>query len=251
VDGDFAHAVARFQDVCCSYSGWPSPTFALKKIAAVLTEVLLRAKARHLPDTECTRSLLTRILDTPIDKLAEQEGHLEPIWDLLANAREKFGAFGEMVLGTMLNAAMYRVQHPGEFAVPHKYVDRLAAHFPLPIVVLEGEYYLDENPGNSVSIGWPYLTSALELAHDCIGLMTLKPLRSGEATCGFIEDRLDCWYVRSGLGCPQKSLTPKQQQIRLDTKLDDWCHWTARSIVVETAPPEMQKRWDSRISSAR
>jgi hypothetical protein len=184
---------------------------------------------------------------------------LESVWGLLHQAHKRGGspAFGQLALGSMLNACVYRLKHPGEVALPHLYADRLWRQFPLPIVVVQGQYYQDSSPHGGVadpdSMGEPYPLTTMELLHDIMSLVTLRPMRKGLSGCGFVEDKSDCFYTRAGLGCPQKGLTEEQFNIRRQVGLDDWCHWLMRTLVLRTAPSAALDRWLSlwRTEAAR
>jgi len=253
-DGDEpAQAVAQFQEQFCQWYGWPSPDFAIKKMAVQLTRIVVGAFARHIPATPENKALIETFLGDSLPPgtpqtsyLAEHFELVEPIWNLFQYAT---GAprIGQQVLGNMLNACLYRIKHPGEFALPHLYHAGLGRQFPLPLVLIDGTYYLDQEVGNALNVGWPYPITGMETLHDLIALMTIKPLKYGEAgQCGFLEEALECFYVKSGLGCPIRGLTSEQREIREKVQLDDWCHWTLRSVLLRTAPEEIQIKWRKR-----
>jgi hypothetical protein len=218
-------------------------------MAVALTRILISACARHLPATPENTALLQRLWGEPLSQLAQNLESLEPLWDLFRQA--KAPSLGQLVLGNMLNACLYRIRHPGEFALPHRYHARLGARFPLPIVLYDGRYFQGGGSDEMLQRGWPYPISAMETLHDLIGLMTMKPLeRDAPGQCGFLEEAVDCWYIKSGLGCPLLGLNDEQIAIRQLTQLDDWCHWTLRSLLLRTAPDAVQHRWRERWARA-
>jgi len=144
----------------------------------------------------------------------------------------------------MLNASWYRIERPGHFAMAAWVADRIAVPFPLPLVLIGGRYYHGAREGRS-NFGPepPYRSVMGDLREDFIGLATLRPLRRGDTRCGFIVDRVDCHYLRSGLGCPAKRMTPEQEQRRIDSGMDDWCHWTKYGVLLDIASPTVVAHW--------
>jgi hypothetical protein len=241
-----AAAVADWQEQFCRWRGWPSPTNCVRKSVFLLTSVLAATTARDMPNTPAGEQALRQFFGL------EPGGNwsiadLEPVWKLIRLACSRGApAIGQPSLGAMLNACIYRLSHPGEAALPHLYASRLSGAFPLPIIVAENEYCIEQAGSEGVSAE-PYPLGSTDLLHDVIGLIAVRPLRKSQTGCGFIEERLECGYVRSGLGCPQKLLDERQRGVRRDTGLDDWCHWLLRSLLLATAPTETQTRWEARF----
>jgi hypothetical protein len=255
--GDPAKAVNDFQERICRYVGWPAPTFAVQKMMVFLTRVIFQSCARYIPASKDNEERIIQLFTTSDFELPRNVDKLKDVWDLIDDARPRLPVFiGMHILGAMLNACKYRVEFPGRFALPHIYNESLAEEFPLPILQMDGEYYLDEIWGTMVSnpaqINWPYRIDPIGLLDDCIALLSIRPVQMGSGKCGFLEEIIDCWYIKNGLGCPQKSTgyTDKEQARRDKFKLEDWCHWTPRAVMLGYAAPEIQRRWRKRWASA-
>lgn len=142
----------------------------------------------------------------------------------------------------MLNAMAYRLSYPGRNALPHIYREQLQEAFPLPFLLHRGGYVMLPGGPLAEPTG-PLPVAPLELVHDIIGLATVEPLLHGDKSCGFLKHRTDCWYLRAGLGCPQKGLDAEQKARRDAAGLDDWCHWMLRALLLETAPADRRAHW--------
>jgi len=242
-------AVAQFQRNLCSYLGWASPDLTARKAAVFLTTVLLKMFNSAIPVTAENRELAMWLLNSRQVKAAADEQRLRRIWELLAIAtKSSMPLISQSVLGTMLNASVYRVHNPGKFAVPHLYWSELTESFPLPIVYLGGEYYLDGLPPLNVCQD-PYPCEPVELLHDCISLVAIEPLLRDKSSCGFVDSHVKCWYVSHGLGCPQEELLAASRNLREATGLHDWCHWTHRSLTLGIASYEVRDNWNRRWHS--
>lgn len=239
--------VAKFQEEFCRWCGWPTPREALLNMAVFLTRILIGAYAYVIPATKENKELLSWLINCSTKEVAECVERLDCIWKLMSNACEIASPrIGQDILGVMLNACMYRIQHPGEMALPHIYMSSLRMQFPLPIIFLGGEYYLDVD-AHALECGWPYPINSLRMLNDCIGLVALKPLQRGIIKCGFLQEEIDCLYLNAGFGCPQRNLTEEQEGIRCGTELEDWCHWTHRAVQVGIASKDTINRWKARI----
>jgi hypothetical protein len=249
-DEDPAAAVARFQEQVSAYQSWPHPSHSVKKMAVAITRLLISAVARHIPESQEAREAIEVLYDPhgPVNeslgRTAERFEAMDAVWKLFRYAEGHPPLIGQLVLGAMLNACLYRIRHPGKFALPHIYHTELRRYFPLPLVLLNGSYHTDVEPGDAMEEGWPYPVSAMEMVHDVISLLTTKSLARGHPKqCGFLDEGIDCTYIRQGLGCPLKGLSKAEAELREETKLHDWCHWLMRSLILHTAEPSHYLRW--------
>ena len=160
-----AQAVANFQEKICHYSSWPSPVFSAKKMALLLTRVLIGACARHLPKTEANIEALNLLFDKPFNEIAEHIEDLEPAWNLFHKIRHKAPNIGQLVVGNMLNACIYRIKNPGEFALPHYYYSKLKSYFQLSMQ-FNGNYFNDLLSGDVLKEGSPYPVISIQTVHD-------------------------------------------------------------------------------------
>ncbi len=231
-ENERADAVAKFQDRICKWNGWPKPDFAVKRMAAALSRFLFKAHAKSSPYTKENEEYVIKVWRSSLSELAEHFDVLLPLWKLYQNKMTT--AFGQSILGNMLNACLYRINNPGEFALPHLYHNKIKEHFPLPLVLFKGDYYLDNVLAeNTVRPGYPYPITSMQTALEIISMMTLKPITAGRIdSCGFLDEGIDCWYIKSGLGCPLRGFTSNQEKLRDKTGLHNWCHFTfQRSII--------------------
>ena len=143
----------------------------------------------------------------------------------------------------MLNACVYRLQRPGRAALVHVYAEDLALHFPLPIVLIGGQFHFDRLDARQVVVEQACRVQLSDLVHDVLALVAVRPPRNGDRGCGFVNEWLPCCYTVAGFGCPKKGLTEEQAAARRETRLDDWCHWTLRAVLLRTAPQEVSARW--------
>ena len=250
-DGNVAQAVSIFQENCCLKFNWTSPVIVAKKMAVYLTRLLVQGCGWAINWTEIQYPLLKQLLNQPIHKLAENLEMLQPIWTSLWKSDSTLSGqntvLGRRILGMMLNSSLDRVYHPGEIAVPHKYANSLAKRFPMPFILFDGSYYLDQHIENmEAMVNRPYFINAYGLAAECIQLLSLAPLSHGQLDCGLIDSVTkmpQCLYTNSGLGCPQKRLTEAEINLRKQFQLDDWCHWTFATLQTHVAPKEVQRHW--------
>jgi hypothetical protein len=248
---ELSESVDRWQTYHCEKMGWATPTECAARSAAQLTLTLLSARSRFVADTAenaTTISTLTATLRKGRQAESIDIECLRPVWDLIDSTREAAPLrIGQAVLGEMLNACWYRINRPGDFAVAAWVTERIAAEFSLPLVLMGGRYYYSGQADHSnFGLELPYRRVIQELQEDFIGLATLRPLRRGDTRCGFIVDRVDCHYLRSGLGCPAKPMTPEQEGRRIRSGMDDWCHWTKYGVLLDIAPPTVSAHWLSR-----
>jgi hypothetical protein len=245
---DAAGVVARWQQELCARHGWPSPEICVKKAAVFLTQLLVRASLKYLKPKEGDTQRLEHLFHVGHDEFVSVYDQLEPVWEMIAQVLEQAPPIiGRDVIGAMLNACVYRIQNPGRMALPQDYASELATVFPLPFILMGGDYYLDPQLSGFM-VGAPYPISALGLSRDCMDLLVTQPLSEGSSTCGFILNDIECLYMRLGLGCPQRSLTDDQRKAREADKLDDWCHWMSRAVMLRTADPEIVRKWQARYS---
>lgn len=243
---DEATAVAAFQSEFCAYSGWPLPAQTHRKAVVALLKLLFSSLIGWLPEKRTAQEILDLIRDRTITELASDTPAQSKMMELLTLAHEHVRAtrypIGKGVLGAMLNSAMYRVAHPGRFALPHVHVEELSRLFPLPLVVYRGEFYL-ESVESVGGVGTQWKHSALELLFDAVSLAVLHPLARGTRSCGFQIKGADCYYTSQGAGCPYVGLSSEEADARHRYELHDWCHWTLRQIETGIAPPELARRW--------
>ncbi|MBI5549857.1 MAG: hypothetical protein HY911_00015 [Desulfobacterales bacterium] len=231
-------AVERFQKDICLFSGWPTPKQAAARMSVFLTEAMLQNYANFIENTDETVTAVKALFDTPVMDFAENQGSLQNLWRIIAEvagAPERMARIGALVLGTMLNVCVERCSSPGKFALPHLYETDLALRFPLPLLIMDGQYYQDIEPG--LHFGSPIPINGLQLLHDCVALLTLSPLRNDDRSCGFLLKGVPCWYMRQGFGCPQGNLTEAERLERELKQLGDACHWSVRSSALGTGKP--------------
>jgi hypothetical protein len=239
---DPAKAVSDWQDAYCRWCGLPCPAADLRDGLLVVTRLLMATAAHRISDTPKNLAVLEELMG--LDPAgAWTAAALEPSWSLLRDVQSRAPAIGELAARTMLNAMVYRLRYPGRNALPHVYREQLEKAFPLPFLLDRGDYVMVPPGGPLAEPTGPLPVAPLELVHDIIGLATVEPLVHRDKSCGFLKYRTDCWYLRAGLGCPQKSLDPKQKGRRAAAGLDDWCHWMLRAVLLETAPADRRARW--------
>lgn len=231
--GSPADAVAAFQASYCSALGWPAPG----TVALQLTAYLVRIYAPLVGLTD-KLEMVQALCKIPLRQMTLDD--MLPILQLINRGGEP-DLIGTRVLRSAINAAIHRLFNPGRFAVPHLYADELTASFPLPAILYEGDFYI-ENPTVQETLS----VSPLDYWSDCVRLMTIDHLRSTppseSMTCGFVRRNLDCPYIAAGAGCPKRGLSPTEEQARRTAGLDpDWCHWKMSAIVIGLLPPDADK----------
>jgi hypothetical protein len=156
------------------------------------------------------------------------------IWSAIRSwnyASEGSPPVGAEAVGVMLNASMCRLDNPGVF--PHRTSSAqptLADVFPLPMILCNGRYYLDDRTQADESLRYmqkmPPLSSSDAVSKDCMQLVPLSPLADGRPGCGFYDEQIEAAtsvYGRFGLGCPQAGLTDAQSAFRAERGIGDSC----------------------------
>jgi hypothetical protein len=202
VESTPAAAVAEFQDRYCRALGWPTPGKVALQLAAYLVRI-------YAP-----------LVGLGAEGEMVQRFHKRPLAEMTLDDR------------SAINAAIHRLFHPGRFALPHLHAEDLTRSFPLPAILYEGEFYI-ENASQPETLS----VSPLDYWSDCVRLMTIDHLRSTppseSLTCGFVRRNAECPYMAAGAGCPKRGLSPIEEETRRQAGLDaDWCHWKVSAIVV-------------------
>lgn len=242
-DGDPANVVATYQDLLCQKLGWTNPIATFRKSAVWLTNFLLHtAIARGVMCDEVSRRAVVRFSFMPSDEIAENFQMCDEIWRLIRGVQKNGPrAIGESVAGAMLNALVFRLEHPGKFAIPQLYATELDLAFPLPVINWNGGFFYDL-PYSDSGQSRPYDLGASELAQDCVTLLTMAPLIHGETSCGFLRNFIPCCHVGAHWGCPQRGLSPDEVRFREQTHLDDWCHWRATALRLNSDATDSSSR---------
>jgi outer membrane protein assembly factor BamB len=254
-------AVAEFQRHICVAMGWRTPEAVVQKTAVYLTQLLFQSYRLRHPNEAMTRKVEKWLLTGPIsdEDIAERFPRLPEVWKLF----DFYGfraepLYAQRVLGSMLNACVLRLKHPGRMAIPHLFESWLSTHLPLPVVLLDGEYYpdldrfaFDEDAQDSskgkdgdfllnmravVGMGsnaWfftatahedadvPYQIPTLGMLPESVWLTTASSLEYGSDECGFLREtakKSACFYVSQGLGCPYSSIGLSQSEIEARKK---------------------------------
>ena len=156
---------------------------------------------------------------------------------------------GSYILAAMFNALEHRAANRDAFADPAAHVDELEEKFPLPLILMGGNYYITR-PHDRSYRKLPVWTGMLRL--DIISLTAMMPLVYGRDKCGFIEFNADCVYVAKGLGCPRagpERISQKEMQRRADANLANWCHKTHADLVTCLSRGEEREYWLKRAQS--
>ena len=251
---DAAQAVSRFQEDICSWYGWTPPIVVARKMAVYLTRLLVQGCGWAVDWAESDHPLLNQLLHQSIHELANNLEMLQPVWLSLwrsdSTLSGRNNVLGRRMLGMMLNASLDRIYYPGEIAIPHRYANSLTQRFPMPFILFDGSYYMDQQMEDERSMASrPYFINAGGLAAECIQLLSLAPLNQGRLDCGLIDSVTNvpqCLYTNSGLGCLKQGLTEDESQLRETFQLDDWCHWVFSNLQTHIAPQDVQQRWLTR-----
>jgi hypothetical protein len=236
-------ALADFRDHVHRYGGaLPSADLSIKKMMVTVTRHLvatLDARGSWPWDTDW---IINRLLRGPAEQLVDEDWDgLRRFWEFLdAHAVHRIGhVAGLPTLTAMLNAGHVRTTHPEWFAAPHLFADELGTHLPLPLLLRDGSYHFDQYAG--VVPGTPISMDAGAMAFDAMALMCLRPVRDGDATCGFIRNYTPCSYLLHGFGCPSRGLTTAEEDARRTFRIGEECHWTAHrrgvGLPADHAPP--------------
>ncbi len=244
-DQDKRQAIHDWQTMLAKHSGWTTPEATAWKFSRFLTFRLLRSLAPLIDESRIDEEQLQRVFSDIEDEVSdEKKEDLEDIFQLLSNAHAaKYGQqgfgwpLGQATIGAMLNAALFRLQNPGSFALMHADESRIAGAFPLPLVMIDGTYCFDHDSFVSDSSGLPYPVTRLEVVLDAIGLITLNPLRHDRGVCGFVEREEMCVNTARGEDCPLRALKDGREIPKT------WCHWTSKALFLNTAPPEIKSAW--------
>jgi hypothetical protein len=243
-------AIAEYQARMAEVLAWPSPQATTRKMAAFLTKLLVKSHAHRISTTPENLALAEWLFGTPAADLADDMDRLQAAWTLASSLRDtKYETgqgyvwpLGQSIIGTMLNACIARLRRPGELAAPHLYHARYKRLFPLPVVLVDGNYCV-EDPVPLPAEEHPYPCSASEVLYDCIGLAALSPLEKGNVGCGFAVRRCGCYFTGAGLVCPSEQTVTADGDAIPATPAGTWCHWTLRSLVLGTAPESIRKAW--------
>jgi hypothetical protein len=228
-----AELAAAIQKVYCATLQWPDP----ERVAIQSLSRLLHVYAPLVASGEHTAAV-EAFLNRPFDELTVDE--ITPIFELIKEHYEP-NIIGLSVLRTLINAALFRLLNPGKFALPHLHADELSRIFPLPAVLLDGNFLLDLQ---QQSYGLRVLP--VEYWSDCVRLMTIDHLRttpeSEKLTCGFVRRNAECPYMAAGAGCPKRGLSSDESDARQNAGLDkEWCHWKFTATAVGLVPLDSDK----------
>lgn len=231
-ENDPGEAIERFQQDMCAWMSWPGPKATFAKSAVILTKFLAVGLGdQALQEAGLSRKDYKRLWYRGERELAGSLDELQPVWRAISGValENRPRPVGFEVVGMMLNAMHYRVEHPGHFAAPHLYHEVLTREFPLPLLLMNGSYCVDTVPESLEAIfRRPYAATAQKVAKDTLQLVPLLPLADGLDRCGFYDvpmARPTCIYGRAGLGCPKAGLTDAEREMRTRQHIGDWCHW--------------------------
>jgi hypothetical protein len=229
--------IEEWQADFCRYQGWPAPRESFANSVVELTRRLIMAYGNLLIEDGHPQSYFTRFLQLPAEAAAaDPRGAYQEIWSAIQSATVRpRGArpVGTEAIGVMLNASMYRLDHPGRFAAPHLFGPALTAVFPLPLLLLHGRYYADHETYADAEEtlrqqpAMPYWPESSNVTRDCMQLIPLAPLADGKSGCGFFDEQTGkarCSYGQFGFGCPHAGLTDDQTRLRAGHGMGDWCH---------------------------
>lgn len=244
-DDDLLGAVKEFQASACRRYGWPSIEDVARAQVVFLTKAMLYNCVFAAAPARTEEELVESLLRQPAEQIANDLEQLRPAWKLIERADTETFVIGQALLEAMTNALMLRVEQPSIVPVSHAYARELARLLSLPIVLYEGEYYLDkiEQPSVVVASSEVFVVGPLVAARDAIYLHALMPLRTGEERCGFVKTFTDCHYQKLGFGCPYQPLTDDEQALRQEHELADWCHWTYLALQTGIASHETREQW--------
>jgi hypothetical protein len=205
-------AVAQFQNDISREAGWPAPEIILQKYAIVLTRIIFKKCFSNVSVHSEHGSVAQWLLGDDVNEEAARRNFpkLKDAWELLRRYDSEVWTeymsgglnrttlfLGKSILQTMVNACVFRLENPGKLALPHLYGDELSEKFPLPVVLIDGQYsQLDRM---SVGLNFPLNGSQMSIVEDCIMLLTLGPLERNKVQCGFIEKQTNCAYMLNGL----------------------------------------------------
>jgi len=228
-----AELVLDIQKVYCATLQWPEPA----RVALQSLQRLLYVYAPLLATGE-HKETVDSFLKLPFGEMTVDE--ITPVFELI-NKHNQPNIIGLSVLRTLINAALFRLLNLGKFALPHLYSDELSQVFPLPAVLLDGDFYLDTQ---RQSYGLRVLPT--EYWSDCVRLMTIDHLRttpeSEKLTCGFVRRNVECSYMALGAGCPKRGLSSDEAEARRRAGLDaQWCHWKFTATAVGLVPLDSDK----------
>jgi hypothetical protein len=220
--------IQEYQDRLAAYSGWPGVRQTCAKAAVELTRGMV---AGILAPDFIPRPQLRCLSESDDVLAANPRASLGELWSAMrvlpTDVPRRIGFYP---LGMMLNAVVYRLEHPGHFAAPNFFSSDISRAFPLPLFLLEGIYRSDDNLESRDSmLERPHYVNSTAVAQDALQIIPLGPLAEGSDRCGFYDAALSrplCLYGRHGLGCPQAGLSPEESALRKENEIDDWCHWT-------------------------
>jgi hypothetical protein len=244
-DDDWLTAVREFQTSAARRYGWPSVEEVARSQVVFLTKAMLYNCVFATAPARTEEELVESLLRQPAEQIANELDPLRPAWKLIERADADTFVIGQALLQKMTNALMLRIKQPSILPVSYAYASELARLLSLPIVLYEGEYYLDEidQPSMAVASSEVFVGGPLVAARDAIYLMALMPLRAGEERCGFLKTLTDCHYQKLGFGCPHRPLTDDERALRRGHQLADWCHWTYLALQTRIASQETRERW--------
>lgn len=273
-DGGLPHALMQFQEL----EDFPVERFkrllirspqAINSALATASEVQsyraeLEILCKLTPQAKVLSAAKARLMRVLIFSLAPFLGHAYPWaswveelldseridWKALEAVKQVFSKaqqlpLGAQVIATMYNAIELRQSDPTLFALPALNRDRLEKAFPLPLILLRGQYCF---AGTGLVPGQPIPVWLGMLRHEVVALASVRPMIQGSYQCGFLESGAQCWYVAEGLGCPRSAgeISPEVFDVRVRTQLLNWCHRLHVDLRLGLATPEDLNFWTNR-----
>lgn len=225
INNDYAKSIINHQEELCSEFGMPRPEIGIKRLIAHIMSVIFidLEKYYEFSSPEQTIQTLLSLYKDPINKWNEIPELLSSLNRANSSLKGKI-TINHTILGIILNCLFFRLDNRGKIAVPFFYYNEIYDAFPKPLIIFEGNYFMDL----SLAEGTPYNISysAFSLCHDFISLKTSSTVKNKSLTCGFKEGMVKCIYQANGFGCPYKQLKDIERKKREIYSLGDWCHWT-------------------------
>jgi len=225
VNNDYELSIKTFQDEFCHYCGMINPEIGLKRMILLLITVLFIDIQKYFR-IQNHLEIETTIADIDRD-LKENWSMIRILLDGLNTGYKNIHGkitINHKILGMILNGLFFRLENRGKLAVPHLYYDAINQMLPKPLIIYDGNYYIQSDFSEGHPYKIPY--TDIESCHDFIGLHVSKKIAKGVEACDFKESGIKCWYQKNGLGCPYKRLSDKEKGLRDQLDIGSWCHWT-------------------------